>query len=224
MVKIIIGIILAIGSLGNIFAVADNGPKVAYVPFAILGGYLIYKGKKGLDLKKENSNKTSSVNVTANNITETQEVATIPYGVSKKIKHKQINQIEPIDKSISIPLGAYVGVDSKNKNFIVQSGKSTYKYHFSDLTDLEITNDCEQKITGNMLSTVAGGALFGPLGALAGSSKSRKIKTTKAKMYTFNLLINDLNCGNIKFDVPATIGEDKLTELTNTLRFILNNK
>lgn len=126
---------------------------------------------------------------------------------------KLINDyVDPIDKSILISSDAYLDVDSKNKIFIVHSEDNTYKYPFTALMGFEIANDYRSILYGPMSSTIGG------------SLMTRKVNSARAKMYTFNLLINDLNCGNIKFDVPATIGEDKLTELTNTLRFILNNK
>lgn len=229
MKKLVIGIILVIGSIGNIFSKTTTEPKILFVLTAAIGAYLIYLYRKEPESKNENSSTTKAsaftpVATTTNSPSNTLPAPSIPYGVSGKRSINQIRRIEKIDKGISINSKEYLGVNMKNKTFIVLFGKRTYKYKFSDLIDFEISNDCAQKISGNMLATVAGNALFGPIGALAGSVKSRKIKQTKAKMYYFNLFINDLYCGNIKFDIPAKVGEAKLTELTNTLRFILNNK
>lgn len=228
MKKLVIGIILVLGSIGNIFSESTE-PKLVFVFTAAIGAYLIYLYRKESGLKTENSTSTkpsafAPVATTINNLTSSSPTPSIPYGVSGKRSINHIRKIEKMDKGVSINSKVYLGVNMKNKTFIVLSGKRTYKYKFSDLIDFEISNDCAQKISGNMLATVAGSALFGPIGALAGSVKSRKIKQTKAKMYYYNLFINDLYCGNIKFDIPAKVGEAKLTELTNTLRFVLNNK
>lgn len=126
---------------------------------------------------------------------------------------KIINEyIETIDKNILISSDSYLFVDSKNKIFIVRSGDNTYKYPFTSLMGFEITNDYRPILTGPMSSTVGG------------SIMTREVNSARAKMWHFNLSINDLNCENIRIDMLAKAGDDRLTELTNTLRFILNNK
>lgn len=126
---------------------------------------------------------------------------------------KMINEYTgPIDKSILISSDIYLYVDLRNKIFIVKTEDNTYKYPFAALVGVEITNDYRPILTGPMSS------------AVGGSIMTRKVNSAKAKMWHFNLSINDLNCENIRINMLAKAGDDRLTELTNTFRFILNNK
>lgn len=77
---------------------------------------------------------------------------------------------------------------------------------------VEITNDYRPILTGPMSSAVGGSVI------------TRKVNSARAKMWHFNLSIKDLNCEIIRIDILAKAGDDRLAELTNTLRFILNNK
>lgn len=92
------------------------------------------------------------------------------------------------------------------------------------MIDFEVTciaGKEKTKIKGNMIATVAGGLLLGPLGALAGSVKSRKIKKDKAPdKYIIDIYLNDINLNHIE----SSISKNHLQDVVGYLKYIQNNK
>lgn len=84
-------------------------------------------------------------------------------------------------------------VDDNNKKWAIVNAKtSTFKiFEYSELVEYEIFEDGDSVVKGRVGSTIVGGALFGGLGALAGASRSKKVKKT-CKSMQVRIIVNDI--------------------------------
>lgn len=153
---------------------------VIIILFAIIG-VAIYTGV-------QKNKRESSINNLENNLN----------GGSFKSDKKVVN----IDSTFSL------FVDNRNKKWMIYDVYSNYKQtmNFEDLLSFELVEDNESLVKGRAGSAVVGGLLFGGLGALAGASRSRKIKGVCNNMQ-INVIVNNLNCPNIT--IPLIINQTK---------------
>lgn len=85
-------------------------------------------------------------------------------------------------------------IDDKNQKWAVIIGKSGESsiYKYSDLVEYEILEDGNSIVKGRVGSVVAGGLLFGGVGALAGGARSKKVKNT-CRSLKINIVVNNLS-------------------------------
>lgn len=136
------------------------------------------------------------------------------------------NGLLTISKKIDIVWGQSLYIDNINKRWgIIQVGKNNkvirHKiFSYSELTKYEVEKEKELKTQGRTGSTILGGVTFGVVGAVVGSSRSKKT-TEKIKDVTIHLVINSLEtptvsiiCGDVS----------KANEVSGVLEYILTNK
>ena len=73
-------------------------------------------------------------------------------------------------------------------------------YKYEDLVAFEIKEDNQSLISGRAGSAVVGGLLFGGIGALAGSSMSRKVQDSICESFELLLTINNMKSPNFKIE------------------------
>lgn len=89
-------------------------------------------------------------------------------------------------------------VDDTNQKWAIIDaglGKSAV-YSYSDLIEYEILENGNSIVKGRVGSVIAGGLLFGGLGALAGASRSKKVKNTCSSLIV-NIVVNNLEAPRI---------------------------
>jgi hypothetical protein len=93
-------------------------------------------------------------------------------------------------------------VDDENKRIAVNKNKTNgfLFYNYKDLIDFELVEDGTSIIKGSSLTSAVGGATFGVVGAIVGSSSSRKLKPVCSSL-VLRLFINDLNNPLITFEL-----------------------
>jgi len=149
------------------------------------------------------------------------------YNIREKLISENfcIDKVKKIEKYVLF-------IDDINKKFTV-SNKKTYKiYNFCDLLDFELNEDGNSIVKGKTASTVAGGLMFGPIGAIAGASGRKKVDNECTYM-AIRLLLNDLdnpelNIELIKQKTPKELGTYKkkrkeAQSATALLTYIQNN-
>ena len=180
---------------------------------------------------KNNSNYSPKINV--DSFIESLKINSkneIPKSLSKRdlyvyFENKFDKAISTYDLSNSLTLSGLVeilAIDDTNKIFYIVSGKYIFKFQYSKLSDIEISNDTKTYVSGKGLSTLAGGLAFGLPGAIVGSSGKRKVKTKETRTY-FKLILNDLNTSVLNLTVENIV-RGRADEFLGALNYILNNK
>lgn len=223
--KIILLVLFGIGCIGAMTEENTNTSPIFYILLAALSfifAFMIwFKNKQ----KADNNTKISDKNeIEIYSSDDNNEMSDSSLIIGRNdISWSKTKKAENIDKSFRI--GLYlVGIDNNDKKFYINKLNKTYKYNFKDLIDFKVTciaGKEKTKIKGNMLSTIFGGLIFGLLGALAGSVKSRKIKTKKSPdKYIISIYLNDLNLNHIE----SSISKNQIEKVTGYLKYIQNNK
>lgn len=222
--KIILLVIFGIGCVGAMTEDKTTTSPIFYIILAALSfifAFTIFiKNKQNADNNTKKSYKNEVQAYTSDDINELGD-SSLAIG-RNDMSWSKTKKAENIDKSFRIGLYTF-GIDNNDKKFYINKLNKTYKYNFKDLIDFEvtcITGKEKTKIKGNMISTVAGGLIFGPLGALAGSVKSRKIKKyKKPDKYIIDIYLNDLNLNHIE----SSISKNHLHDVVGYLKYIQNN-
>ena len=125
-------------------------------------------------------------------------------------------------------------VDNLQKKWCIYNSDTGFNkiFSFNDLIDYEIKEDNDSIIKGRSGSVVAGGLLFGGLGALAGASRSKKVKQTCSRL-VINIVVNDIDNPNIQiFLISSETQKDSITykektdkanEFNGILKYIISN-
>lgn len=127
-------------------------------------------------------------------------------------------------------------VDDVNKKWFVQENRynSNPKFmNFSDLLEFEIYEDGNSIAKGKVGSALVGGALFGVIGAVAGSAGKKEIKGTCSAMQV-RIRVNDLQCPEItlpiitaetnKTSIVYKMSLEQAKQIAATLTYIQNGK
>ena len=118
-------------------------------------------------------------------------------------------------------LMAGIRIDDVNKQVaFIKNGAVSRTVSYRDILGYDVSeeNNTEQKISGRAGRTIAGGLLFGPLGALAGSAGSRKVKN----IYTITtcrvtIQLKDISNPAEHYTMSPTIAQELCAVLENIL-------
>ena len=85
-------------------------------------------------------------------------------------------------------------VDNTNKKWAVKEGRNSpvQILNFTDLIEFEIYEDGNSIANGRAGSALAGGLLFGVVGAVVGASRSKKVENTCSSLQ-LRVTVNDFN-------------------------------
>ena len=110
-------------------------------------------------------------------------------------------------------------VDDTNQEWAVIIARSgwTAVFDYSDLIAYEIVEDGDVIVQGRVGSAIVGGILFGGLGAIAGASRSKKVKKTCSSMYV-KIVVNSLKTPQIH--IPLITSETE----TNSYNYSIATK
>lgn len=86
-----------------------------------------------------------------------------------------------------------IAVDKVHKEWLLIFGnkQEVFSYHFNDLISFELYQDGKSLISGTAGEALAGGLIFGAVGAIAGASSAKDIVTNCTDLH-INLSINDV--------------------------------
>lgn len=118
-------------------------------------------------------------------------------------------------------LMAGIRIDDVNKQVaFIKNGAVSRTVSYRDVLGYDVSeeNNTEQKISGRAGRTIAGGLLFGPIGALAGSASSRKVKN----IYTITtcrvtIRLKDISNPAEHYTMSPTIAQELCAVLENIL-------
>jgi hypothetical protein len=171
-------------------------------------------------------------NMTAQTRTMTaQDIRTI---IEKKEQNKQELAVFMPNKKI----GNYLEIDEGKKLWLIPSGifggrgKATV-YNFCDIIDIELLEDGESIVKGGLGRAVAGGLLFGGIGAVVGGvtgkrktkgiCNSLKIKITVNDMRNPAVFINFINTEMKKDSFTYKTAYSHAQECMSALQVLCNN-
>jgi hypothetical protein len=99
-------------------------------------------------------------------------------------------------------------LDEKNGKFAYVNNKKGFFhiYNFAQLVEYEVVEDGDSIIKGRVGSVIAGGMMMGGLGALAGASRSKKVKSTCNSMY-LRIIVDDIK--NSQITIPFITTQTK---------------
>ena len=119
-------------------------------------------------------------------------------------------------KSKEAKAGFYtILVDDTNKKIAVTTKNSATYYNFTDVLDYELNEDGNTVTKGKGLATIAGGAVFGLVGAIAGASGKRKNEATCTSMIV-RVTLNNLETPQLVIPfISAETKKDSLIYKTN---------
>ncbi len=146
--------------------------------------------------------------------------------------HQLNNSGFHVDREISFK-DITLFVDDYNKEFAVQqnNGSQIVIYNYSSLLDFELSDNGDGGSKGSFGGAVAGGLLFGGVGAIIGSSMGSSSTCTSLQI---RLIVNDISCPEIILDflgMPfkrnSVVYQDAFKaakSFCGLLTFIMNNK
>ena len=132
--------------------------------------------------------------------------------ISNKKRQEQIEKEENLLKDTGFNIDNKVTdinnqfsifVDDKNKKWVIYNSKTQIHkiFNYSDLVSFELKEDNNSIISGRAGSSVIGGLLFGGLGAIAGSSGSRKISETSCSSMILFIVVNNMKNPNLEISI-----------------------
>lgn len=217
--KVILLIILGVCFIG---AMTSKESETSPIICLILGilcfyvAYRIWKRDKNPQLEKTEDSKFDDIAINS------KEEVRLKYGLNN-VSWNKAKSYENIKKEFKINIYNF-GINSDEKFFYINRHNKTYKFEFKDFVDYEVTYTSGKEITkikGNVLATMTGGLILGPLGALMGSVKSRKIeKKTKKGKYSIDVYINSIDLSHI----GGEVNYKNLKDINGYLMYIENNK
>lgn len=203
---IITGLLLSTGIMES---KTTNGKSVGTLPFIVMTVVFIVIWVKFFYLKRKKKNKEEK----EDNLNELDDIL-------------RESGLINISKKVDLVLGQALYVDDVNKKWgLFHVGKNSKVFQkkvfsYSDLIKYELVKETELKTKGRTGSTIVGGVTFGVIGAMAGSSRSRKTKE-KVKKVNVNITVDSLETPSI-----SVLCNDmaKANEITGVLEYILNHK
>lgn len=113
---------------------------------------------------------------------------------SLRLMKKHIRWFEENGLTVTKRIGSLLVDENKHKWAIAVIGSSNQRIHdFSDIASVEITENGEKyKSQHGIMRAVAGGAIFGAVGALVGAGTAKRAKTIRH--LSVDILLNDLSC------------------------------
>lgn len=97
--------------------------------------------------------------------------------IKELIKEAEINQKEWESFVTTREVPKYLKIDDNNKKWVIANSKFSKIYNFSDIVDFELLEDGDSVAKGGLGRAIAGGVLFGGVGAIVGGvTGSRKNK------------------------------------------------
>lgn len=109
----------------------------------------------------------------------------------------------PVTFKATKKLGRHLEVDERNKMFKVDSGK----YRYENLLSYELMEDGDVVTKGGLGSAVAGGLLFGGVGAIVGGVAGHKSKNICSSL---KICITLKNCSTSTVYIPFITSETKI--------------
>lgn len=157
----------------------------------------------------------------------------ISYTDNSLVDKENINQyniLENITKRIDFktrPATSFL-VDDNSKKFAYVGKRNTYIFNYKDLIDFEYKENGQVLISGKTLPAAIGGATFGVVGSIIGSSGKRK-QTNVVKESNVILYLNKLETPSLKIIIMdqsklSVNYKEQVTDLIGTLNYITNNK
>lgn len=123
---------------------------------------------------------------------------------------KQLVSGNPLLRSPSI----YLDDQHKRMACVYNKNHAPNFYNYSDIIDFDVSENGDSLIKGHAGSAIAGGLLFGGLGAIAGASRSKKIVKNCTSL-SVTIVVNDSNCPQIIIPlIMSTVKEDSFTYKT----------
>ncbi|MBQ9792952.1 MAG: SHOCT domain-containing protein [Clostridia bacterium] len=156
----------------------------------------------------------------------------------KKSKEKVLEYIEKnnykIDKEIFFTNSHYVLLDNEKETMFIKNDKEDLNIiSYKEINSFEVKENEESIMKGRSGSVIAGGLLFGGVGALAGSARQKEIKKVCNSLSLY-LVINDINNPNVEMNfISFPIRKDysdyknlvsKIQEFVAILKIIMENQ
>jgi hypothetical protein len=84
-------------------------------------------------------------------------------------------------------------IDNTHSKWAITRGSDHAIFDYSDLIEYELLEDGESLVKGRVGSAIIGGMLFGGIGAVAGASRSKKVKSLCSSM-SVRIIVNNPYC------------------------------
>ena len=216
--KVIAILFLLIGALSILisFNTEDKLLNKIFIIFSILMFFCSFQLFK---IKKNNERILKKEKIISNSINS-------PYTESNI---NQYNILENITKRIDFktrPSTAFL-VDDTSKKFAYVGKKNTYVFNYKDLVDFEYKENGQVLISGKTLPTVVGGATFGVVGSIIGSSGKRKqsnvITESNVILYLNNLITPSVKITVMDLSKISFNYKEQVADLIGMLNYIKNN-
>ena len=138
-----------------------------------------------------------------------------------------------VTKKIDISVFTGIYIDDPNKEVAFRNGKELKIVGYEDIIDFEFIENENSISSGKVMQTIAGGLLFGAVGAIVGSSGKRNTVQT-CKRIAVRIFLDDLNDPVLEIDfLQNEIKKDsfafqqimkRCNEVVGVLSYIKNNK
>jgi hypothetical protein len=97
-------------------------------------------------------------------------------------------------------ISSYIEFDDTQKKWLVSRSKNPKIYNYSDIVDFELLEDGESISKGGLGRAVAGGVLFGGVGAIVGGVTGGKKSKAICKSLRIKITINDIKNPTVYLD------------------------
>lgn len=152
--------------------------------------------------------------------------------IKELIKEAEINQKEWKSFIITREVPKFLKIDDKNKKWVIPVSELSKIYNFADIIDFELLEDGDSVVKGGLGRAIAGGVLFGGVGAIVGgvtgNKKSKavcnslKIKITVKSMFNPTEYINFITTPTKKDSILYTTYFSSAQECLSNLQLICN--
>ena len=118
--------------------------------------------------------------------------------IDSEIVTKNIEQAELMEFTPTKKIGSYIEFDDNKRKWLLPDGffggkKNPKIYTYSDIVDFELLEDGESIVKGGLGRAVAGGVLFGGIGAVVGGVTGGKKSNSICNSLKIKITINNIN-------------------------------
>lgn len=153
--------------------------------------------------------------------------------INRMIEYNMKNKLEIENFKTTKKIGGFIEFDDINKKWFIPKDKSSKAYpkiyNYEDILEFELLKDGESVTKGGIGKAVAGGLIFGGVGAIVGGSTGKKTTKEVIKSLNIKITLNDINdpteyINLIDFKTPKFEYQNIYTsteEILSTLSIIL---